>query len=376
METAERFLTEFFRALAVDGVVDRAVASARNSVREQPDWWVPVLFSRLRSGRTYYRQGFTNSADLWFQALTGKIELGECTPVLGSGMSNQLVPSREIIARRWADRWQLPMTAYARNELATVAQYLRARTAKDVPRVELRRFILAEFRERWGPQLPKELFEASRLPELFRQVAAMHRGMNGHDPYRLVADLRLPVYVTTSWSDLLEDALREAGRRPIVASFDWRRDYDIHGPIAFDPRDLDRPLVYHLFGRFEEPDSIVLSQDDYSDWLVSWVRADARIPNAVREALTSRSLMFLGYRLDGWEFRTLRQGIKSFPGSLRLNEYVHAGVQLRLEETSDLEPEAAQDYLQSVFAEPELAIYFGESHDFLLELDKRRRGSA
>lgn len=375
MQTAGTFLTEFFRALAVDGVVDRAAAVARGAVREAPDWWVPVLFSRLRSGRTYYRPAFGEQGDWTFGALISMIGDRMCTPVLGSGMADRLLPTREDIARRWADRWQMPIAQHARGELAKVAQFMQVRTSAETPRTELRRFMLAEFRQRWGGQLPDELFRPERLPTLLSEIARRHREENGKDAYQMVANLDLPVYVTTSWTGLLEDALVEAGRKPIVRSFAWHRDRDdVEGPLDFDPGDLDRPLVYHLFGRVEDLDSVVLSEDDYFSWLIAWIRGGDLIPNAVRSALTGRSLLFLGYRLDGWEFRVLHQGIKSFPGSGRLNRYVHVGVQLNPEDNQDIEPEAAQEYLESAFSAEErarLTVYWGESREFLDELRRR-----
>ena len=65
METASLFATKFFAELQDDGVVDRAAAAARRSLRDQnrPDWWVPALFSRLRSGRTYFKAEFTDNGD-------------------------------------------------------------------------------------------------------------------------------------------------------------------------------------------------------------------------------------------------------------------------------------------------------------------------
>src|SRR5262249_30182854 len=65
METANLFATKFFTELRRDGMVDRAVAVARRSVRDQnrSDWWVPTLFSRLRSGRTYFKAEFTENGD-------------------------------------------------------------------------------------------------------------------------------------------------------------------------------------------------------------------------------------------------------------------------------------------------------------------------
>lgn len=375
MRTAGRFLTEFFRALSVDGVVDRAVAAARGGVREEPDWWMPTLFSRLRSGRTYYRPEFDEQGDYTFGALVSKIEDRACTPVLGSGMADRLLPSRQALARLWADRWQMPIAEHARGDLAKVAQFMRTRTAPDTPKTELRRYVIAEFRERWGDRLPEELYRPEQLPALLREIARRQREKDGNDPYPMVASLDLPVYVTTSWTGLLEDALKEAGRQPIVRSFAWHRNRDLESPLNFDPNDRDHPLVYHLFGQVEDLESLVLSEDDYFAWMTAWIRRPYLIPDPVRAALTSRSLMFLGYRLDDWEFRVLSQSIKSFPGSSRLGSYVHVGVQLSPEDNEDIEPEAAQEYLESSFNQERmrLNIYWGESHRFLTELRRRMR---
>jgi len=52
--TMQVFLPEFFRELQRDGQIDRALAVARAAVRNQPDWWMPVLFSRLRDNQLYH----------------------------------------------------------------------------------------------------------------------------------------------------------------------------------------------------------------------------------------------------------------------------------------------------------------------------------
>ena len=51
--TIERFAPVFFRELLRDGLADRALAAARLAVRDQSDWWMPVLYTRLREGRIW-----------------------------------------------------------------------------------------------------------------------------------------------------------------------------------------------------------------------------------------------------------------------------------------------------------------------------------
>ncbi len=49
-ETASVFMPTFFTELRRDGQVDRAMAVARGTVRDRPDWWVPVLYMNLKRG--------------------------------------------------------------------------------------------------------------------------------------------------------------------------------------------------------------------------------------------------------------------------------------------------------------------------------------
>ncbi|MFZ2361548.1 MAG: CHAT domain-containing protein, partial [Anaerolineae bacterium] len=53
MTTAAAFMPIFLRELRRDGQVDRAMAVARGAVRERPDWWMPVLYTRLQDGRLF-----------------------------------------------------------------------------------------------------------------------------------------------------------------------------------------------------------------------------------------------------------------------------------------------------------------------------------
>ncbi len=53
MSTVEQFTQVFFRELARDGVIDRAMAAARLKLKKRAWWGVPVLFLRLLTGRLW-----------------------------------------------------------------------------------------------------------------------------------------------------------------------------------------------------------------------------------------------------------------------------------------------------------------------------------
>jgi hypothetical protein len=64
MKTAAAFLPVFFREVQRDGCIDRAMAVARGTVRDRPDWWVPVLLLRLREGRLWQEEPFFDSEEM------------------------------------------------------------------------------------------------------------------------------------------------------------------------------------------------------------------------------------------------------------------------------------------------------------------------
>jgi SIR2-like domain/CHAT domain len=375
MASAAEFMTRFFEELDDDGAVDRAMAVARYEIENRDDWWVPVLFSRLKRGRTYYLPEFGKREDTW-RALTGRIRERTCTPVIGPGLADGLVGSRKAIARQWAADWQMPLVHANRSDLATVAQYLRVRTAPDQPAQELRSYLVVLLRERYkkereSGELSEELFTSDMADELVREVARRRRAANGDEPepYSVAASLRAPVYVTTNWSNLLEDAIEDAGRTPVSHYFDWASQTDEPCELDADP---ENPLVYHVFGRLTEPDSLVLSQDDYFEWLQAWInkKDTAVLPTAVRNALTKQTLLFLGYELDDWDFRVLFQGIKAFGGNVRMRRRPHVGVQLNPEMQS-IEPESAQEYLEEYFGVDNVTIYWGRLEKFLGQLREK-----
>ena len=150
------------------------------------------------------------------------------------------------------------------------------------------------------------------------------------------------------------------------------RSGDVNGQ---SPHDLveeptaERPLVYHLFGRFDHPQSLVLTEEDYFGWFTAWHSRRLEIPAVVRSALVEKSLLFIGFRLDDWDFRVIFQAIRSFGGRQLMEENVHVGVQLS-PENQLIEPEAAQEYLESYFGD-KVNIYWGDARRFLDELRAR-----
>lgn len=126
MATAGQFMPAFFKELANHGEVDRAAATARARVMNSPDWWMPVVFTRLDSARIWYPPGFGSSddgLDPW-DSVVSNLQAGACTPILGPTMNEPLFGSRRELASLWGETYRYPMSGRDIEDLPQVAQYL------------------------------------------------------------------------------------------------------------------------------------------------------------------------------------------------------------------------------------------------------------
>src|SRR6266540_710843 len=261
MRTVVQFMPVFFRELQRDGQIDRAMAVARGAIRARPDAWMPVLFMRLRTGRIWYVPGFGDDRQAFekWPALLRGIRRGQCTPILSAYLSEDLLGSSHDIARSWAETYHFPMEPHAREDLPQVAQYLAVNQDAQFPRDELIEYMRKEILRRYGDQLPDELSDAP-LSDLFAVLGEQRRAANPADPYKVLAELPFPIYISTNASNMLEAALRAAGKDPQVELCRWHADLEELPSIYDDDPDYQpseqRPLLFHLFGVSHDPDSL------------------------------------------------------------------------------------------------------------------------
>jgi hypothetical protein len=180
-----------------------------------------------------------------------------------------------------------------------------------------------------------------------------------------------PLYITTNPDGLLEAALVAAGKAPRALLCPWN-DYVERSQDAYDETpSVERPLVYHLFGSLDEPDSLVLTEDDYFNYLIGVTSNRKLIPEVVRRALADTALLFLGFRMDDWNFRVIFRSFMRQEGRGRRRKYTHVAAQLDPEEGRIREPERARRYLESYFQSDAVSIYWGSSDDFIRDLAAR-----
>jgi hypothetical protein len=107
-------------------------------------------------------------------------------------------------------------------------------------------------------------------------------------------------------------ALKNRGRDPKRELCRWNQFVELEETSVFKSGytpTAANPLVYHLHGHYDLPQSLVLTEDDYLDFLVHLSRDQALLPPAVQRALAGTSLLFIGYSLSDWNFRVLFRGL-------------------------------------------------------------------
>jgi hypothetical protein len=189
------------------------------------------------------------------------------------------------------------------------------------------------------------------------------------EPHKVLAGLDLPIYLTTNPDNLLGDALVEAGKKPhvLLCPRSDQRDESAEENPDYRPS-VEEPLVYHLFGHLRDPDSVVLTQDDYFDYLIDITRNNEIIPKSVRANLANTALLFLGFQMSDWDFRVFFRSIMSQEGRGRRKRFSHVAVQIDPEQERIVDPERARRYLERYFLDTQINIFWGSAEDFLREL--------
>ena len=119
-------------------------------------------------------------------------------------------------------------------------------------------------------------------------------------------------------------ALLAVGAHPVREVARWNSELQENIESKFDSGyepSKDSPLVFHIHGHWDLPESMVATEDDYLDFLVNIARdlatnptdpsKTAILPLRVRRALKGSTLMFLGYSLSDVNFRVILRGRKS-----------------------------------------------------------------
>ncbi len=291
--------------------------------------------------------GIGLSEDKW-EILLDRIESEKCTPFIGAGACHGTLPGGAQLAIELADKYEYPLSD--KDDLQRVSEYISMRYDSLFPKNKISKYIADK-----------------GLPDFNIQ----------NEPHMLLAELDLPIYITTNYDNFMVKALEKNNKKVEMDFTRWNRFSEHIGEQSvFDTKyqpDAEHPLVFHLHGCCEHPQSMVLTESDYLDFLVNLSRDKDFLPPAIVEALVGSSLLFVGYSLNDWTLRVLFRGLMS---SMRANLGCRSiAVQLAPEKGMSVErQERARKFLDDYFDrhfKVEIDVYWGEATQFMTELRER-----
>ncbi len=194
------------------------------------------------------------------------------------------------------------------------------------------------------------------------------------DPYTILADLNARIYVSASADSLLERFLKANDKSPNAKSRNWRDNSTSHpaAPLFEGEPTVGAPYLYYAFGSLANPDSLVVTEDDFFDYLISASRYEL-MPTIVSGSMMENSLLFLGFSLSDWKFRVFFRLLMAFGGRVNMENYNHVGVQIDPDDHTLEDVEMAREYLSRYFRRANIDIYWGTSSEFLTELAAHRK---
>jgi hypothetical protein len=241
------------------------------------------------------------------EEIADKVDGGTCILFLGAGVHHQ---PPENSAYRYSDEDRPPMGNELASRLAERSDFA-SRFPNEVitlPRVAL------DYQEQF----------ASRRALVDQIIAQVSTGKRPSPIVRALAGLNFPLVITTNYDKLFEKAVIGVGKEPEVIVY--QKDRLRPPPIRSDP-DRDHPLILKMHGDVDMVDDIVITDEDYIDFIGRMNDKDPfnPIPMYVRERLTRWSTLFIGYSLMDYNlrllFRTLRWMIDaaSFPDTFSVD---------------------------------------------------------
>jgi SIR2-like domain len=210
-----------------------------------------------------------------WERLIRRIDDEQCTPFIGAGASAEYIPVASTLAEDLAREYEYPFNDT--HDLARVTQFAAVQT---------------------GDRLDVK----QRLAGKIKKAPAPDFGARDQ-PHALLTELGFPIYLTTNYDDFMYEALKACGLSPqrVICPWYTRKNSEVEEvnnmfqeAAGYAPS-KDTPIVYHLHGHQSKPRSLVLTEDDYIEFLVR-ISADSKLlPPVIQEALGNQMLLFEGF---------------------------------------------------------------------------------
>lgn len=212
---------------------------------------------------------------------------GECILFLGAGIHSPPPPDK-------------PQYSYPENERPPLGRKLSERLAKECD------FKIKFPKEDSGNLQRVSLcyeLENSRQRLVDRIRNFVHDDKKPSPALCALAKMNFPLIITTNFDQLLERALWTAGKTPVPGI------YNKNDQLATSDRDatVKEPFVFKIHGDIMQPESLVITDEDYIDFVMRMSNKDIYhpVPETFRFYFNRWPTLFVGYSLLDYNLRLL-----------------------------------------------------------------------
>ena len=223
------------------------------------------------------------------QDIARAVSEGQCILFLGAAVH---VPPPEGSPYTYPEAQRPPLGSALSEELARKCE-LQERHPKESP-TQLARVSLFYETEKSRTRLVEEVKEAVQI------------GKKPSPVLHAIAELPFPIVITTNFDQLLERALEDKGKAPQVSVYspesgDATEDYSGAQPTP------ERPFVLKIHGDIGRPESIVITDEDYIQFVLRMSDKEPYnpVPMTARFFFMKWTTLFVGYSLVDYNLRLL-----------------------------------------------------------------------
>ena len=393
-DSAKIFNKYFYGELARHGQVDTAVNEARLQLRlsvpDSNDWSAPVVFMRLTGSALWDRGAAlkaheppveinTEEESFWAPILEA-LNQGQLVPIIGPDINQGLLPSNEEVTSLWSKKWEYPRYNYPlnnRNDLPRVARFVETINTTNTtkyPHRALQTLYTEELLEREKTEDRAKLTKKP-LPDVISAIARRYFESDPEAPHRILADLNVSTYLTTTPDNFMAEALKYCGREPRRELIQWWEGVTEPANYQVLNGTRESPIVWHLFGASPKTPTLVLTEDDHLDFLRNVSKEPWRLPVTLMSTLTESLLLFLGFNVRDLDFRIL---FKALISHLKVASGRVAILQIQPEQSykeREFDLKLVRNFLENDSTEFKITIRWSSVRDFLLQLRDKQDAS-
>ena len=233
------------------------------------------------------------SAIIW-DKLIKAFEKNRCILFLGPRLSvNGSLPIEEVLAHVLESELKKSGIEYDNQFVSNLSymsqRYLSSPLHTDVDLQD----IAQEFYKKYNSPIKEMLDELARLP--------------------------FSIIITTTPDNHFEQALRDCSKTPFITYYDFYLSTDNQNQSVDKPAELQatnpptckNPLVYKIFGTFEKPQSLVLTDVQQMQFVRNVVKSNPPIPPLlIGQLQRDKTYLFLGFDMENWQLRLLLDSLR------------------------------------------------------------------